>query len=587
MTVTRRSLTLAYARDCRPLGVLLLVVLLGSGCTQYGPYRTRTLIAAGPGSPATYDRVACFAGTASGSLPSCEGQSSPPPGAYAIQERHYVYRDRPGTPAQQRGQYHLAFVEFDDQGWFADRKQMEALFMLLDRLERDASARPGRGGHPLIFLYAHGWKHNASACDNNVVCFSRLLERMDILEQHRNEALPPGATSAPPRPVVGVYVGWRGLSLDAGALSNVTFWSRKATAERVGRGGVKELLTRLENYRRARNRGHDDDKTQLIVAGHSFGGAVIYSALSHALMEQASITNRFDAPDCRQIHRRKTRPDGVLCYDTATSFGDVVVLVNPAFEGTAYEPLFHVATNRCYPPWQRPVMLTVTSEGDDATGIAFPLGRKVSTLFEHRGSPAQGDSIVKTVGHAARYETHRLKWKGETPPEQREQKHQSCSCPYLDSTEDFDWRGFVTRVKGEAARSKQEGAQRALTTSTQGVLVPTLRDGKLVYDVYGREVALVTDEKYALNYPYLVIKADREIIPDHNSIYNESFVKFLHAFFLLHIADDNTFPPDGCSAMAPETCPAGSLVPCEQSCQQEGASCSGRSTDLTPASPSP
>jgi hypothetical protein len=91
-----------------------------------------------------------------------------------------------------------------------------------------------------VFLYAHGWKHNASACDNNVICFSRLLERMDILERHRNDALPKGGQAAPARPVVGVYVGWRGLALDAGALSNTTFWTRKATAERVGRGGVKE-----------------------------------------------------------------------------------------------------------------------------------------------------------------------------------------------------------------------------------------------------------------------------------------------------------------------------------------------------------
>src|SRR5262249_7311282 len=147
-------------------------------------------------------------------------------------------RDRPEAPATETSQYHLVFVEFDDQGWFADRKQMEALFMLLERLQRDPAARPGRSGEPLIFLYAHGWEHNASACDTNFTCFSRVLERMDILERHRNDGVEKGKEKMP-RPVVGVYVGWRGLSLDAGALTNVTFWTRKATAERVGRGGVK------------------------------------------------------------------------------------------------------------------------------------------------------------------------------------------------------------------------------------------------------------------------------------------------------------------------------------------------------------
>ena len=33
------------------------------------------------------------------------------------------------------GDYYLSFVEFDDQGWFADRRQMDALFALLKRLE--------------------------------------------------------------------------------------------------------------------------------------------------------------------------------------------------------------------------------------------------------------------------------------------------------------------------------------------------------------------------------------------------------------------------------------------------------------------
>ena len=68
------------------------------------------------------------------------------------------------------GTYHMAFVEFDDQGWFHDRRQMEALFMLLQNLEKD-------GRHVLLLAYAHGWKHNASACDDNVICFARLVEQ--------------------------------------------------------------------------------------------------------------------------------------------------------------------------------------------------------------------------------------------------------------------------------------------------------------------------------------------------------------------------------------------------------------------------
>ena len=48
------------------------------------------------------------------------------------------------------------------------------------------------------------------------------------------------------RKIVGVYIGWRGRSIDLSGLDNITYWDRKAVAEQVGKGGVTELLLRLE-----------------------------------------------------------------------------------------------------------------------------------------------------------------------------------------------------------------------------------------------------------------------------------------------------------------------------------------------------
>jgi hypothetical protein len=132
-------------------------------------------------------------------------------------------------------------VEFDDQGWFVDRRQMNALLKLLDELENSSEGDPKE---VLIQVYAHGWKHNASFGDNNVVCFSRFLERTDLVEKK--------LVSDDPRTVVGVYLGWRGLPYEAGELSNFSSWTRKDTAARLGRGGVFELLTRLNDYRSRR-----------------------------------------------------------------------------------------------------------------------------------------------------------------------------------------------------------------------------------------------------------------------------------------------------------------------------------------------
>jgi hypothetical protein len=566
--------------------LILLATAAASGCAQFDPYRPLTIGYESASNARIAPLIAeCFSGPPQQNLSPCESSNDAAAGHYAIQRRHYRYTNynSDGTSGLATADYHLAFVEFDDQGWFVDRKQMEALFMLLHRLERQSKEQRNstEDGHTLILIYAHGWMHDASQCDNNVLCFSRLLERVDILERHLEQARGKARVRTP-RNVVGVYVGWRGLSVTAGPLSNITFWTRKSTAERVGRGGVTELLTRLNEYRAIRNPHREYDKTQLIVAGHSFGGLIIYSALSHALMERATNLERVEGADCDQSESRPfAARDHRTCYQTATSFGDLVVLVNPALEGSQYEPLYHIATNRCYGPRQRPVMLTVTSEGDQATGIAFPLGRKVSTLAERARSSEQDDAILKTVGHAARYETHKLKWirrSGPTAADRRPAPEESnCGCPYLEPTATFDWRQFAADVKLVPQQPFQPSAPQRVNEPVR----PSQREGGRIYDVYTPDVQLIGDSKYSSNFPYLVVKADREIINGHNDIYNEPFVRFLHSFFLVHIANRRPFEAEGCwKTKDVQACQLDGLIPCEESCRlADGKSCSGRMTD--------
>jgi len=406
---------------------------------------------------------------------------------------------------------------------------------------------------------------------------------MDILERELDGASALGKGGIPPkqdvpRHVVAVYIGWRGLSVKGNLLSNTSFWTRKATAERVGRGGVKELLTRLDGYRATRNPGHDEMKTQLAIAGHSFGGLVVYYALAHAFVERASrMPPVGSATSCEASATPSAA--GLTCYDTARSFGDFVVLVNPAFEGSLYEPLFQVATNRCYSARQRPVMLTVTSSGDQATGKAFPFGRFLNTLFEHAGSSAQGDSIRETVGHDERYETHKLEWRDKADAharpgqEVRVPEEQDCGCPYLDATEDFKWWEFADPAKLPLVPRPATEAGR--TAALPPPITPVIEGDRRMYRIYGDRVTLSGDMKYSANYPYLVITADPRIIADHNAIYSEPFVEFLHKFFLVHVANKRPFEADVCHRDFPG-CRPGGPVPCERSCQlaTSGRACS-------------
>src|SRR5262245_20039782 len=95
----------------------------------------------------------------------------------------------------------LGFVEFDDHGWLWNAKQMRAV---VDRI-----AEEDKKQGLIIVVFAHGWKHNASWEDDNVASFRGVLTDLQDVE---NKSCTETESSRPPRKVVGLYVGWRGLS---------------------------------------------------------------------------------------------------------------------------------------------------------------------------------------------------------------------------------------------------------------------------------------------------------------------------------------------------------------------------------------
>src|SRR6185312_1632933 len=241
--------------------------------------------------------------------------------------------------------YTLGFIELDDQGQLWDRGQMKAVL-------GSVAAQTSNGTNDyLMVVFVHGWKHTAG-------------------------------------------------------IDNLTFWDRKNTAHMVGHGQVTEVLQRLEMLRQQRIAHDPNTRSRLIVVGHSFGGAVVFSALEQIL------ESRFVLSAGTPEH-----PAG-----PAQGFGNLVVLINPAFEAQLYAPLADIATEmKTYAPSQLPVLAILTSEADWATGIAFPMGRWFSTWFEKQrlmerdnpvtGSPERIDehrADVDAVGHFEPYRTHTL-----------------------------------------------------------------------------------------------------------------------------------------------------------------------------------
>lgn len=292
--------------------------------------------------------------------------------------------------------FDVAYVEFTDQGWLHDRNQLTRTLDLL----RKPDPRPLQ-----IVVFVHGWKHDAKFDDRDVRAF-------------RETVMPAMARNQPNSRTVGVYVGWRGASLNLPSLAqSISFYDRKSTADHVARGSVRELFSYLRTMRNKTTAGQVPSLSITLI-GHSFGGLILYNSITESLMDSLVVANSGDPSEVR----------------LAKPVFDLVVLLNPAFEATRFEPLFQVAkehllptgSTRPYGKDQRPIFVSITSEGDSATRIAFPISRYINSTFQHEGWTDQDDRTKQeyaqrlekiannhTIGHMERYRTHRLTLTGD------------------------------------------------------------------------------------------------------------------------------------------------------------------------------
>src|SRR5262249_23496917 len=144
-----------------------------------------------------------------------------------------------------------------------------------------------------------------------------------------------------------------------------------------------------------------------------FGGLILYNAISESLLDSLVTANNGARASARLV-----KP-----------LIDLVILLNPAFEASRFEPLFQVAKEHLsrngsswrYEEGQLPIFIAITSEADGATKTAFPIGRTVNSVFQHEGWTDQDDQTQTdyaerleklanrhTIGHMERYRTHRL-----------------------------------------------------------------------------------------------------------------------------------------------------------------------------------
>jgi hypothetical protein len=299
--------------------------------------------------------------------------------------------------------YDLLFVEFSDQGlqYPLETFGESAAYQInhaLTRLEQ-LIAQPGNGLS--LVVYVHGWKHNSWSDDEDVREFRSQLAAAAAFEAAR----PPQERLR----VVGIYVGWRGLSSMIQPFRELSFWTRKTAALHVALGSSRELFARLRSFRcrhasvsatgdcepSSREGGR---QVRMVMMGHSFGGLILFNAISGAITERLTTSTGRD---------ERTLPPW--------SYGDMVVLINPAFEATRYAPLHRIATADRHDAYQSPLFLAVTTEADLATRVFFPLGRYLNAVFQRHASDEERLGNRRTPGHMAAYITHTLTRVAEEP----------------------------------------------------------------------------------------------------------------------------------------------------------------------------
>ena len=268
---------------------------------------------------------------------------------------------------EHRDGYDLAFVEFTERGNVFSRGNMDKVLAHVSDL---AKTKEG----VLAIVFTHGWKHNAKSSDSNVESFREMLMKTaELLLEEEAE----GGQKARRRHLVGVYIGWRGLSLDLGPLTNFSYWDRKAVAHQVGKGGVTELLLRLE---RAVVDDDNPTKNLYLVTGHSFGGATVLSALNEILLERVAAAEEVPLQMCQD---KWSKPGCQKCLKTRP-FGHGVVLLNPAIEANEVFQLKTLVSQSCFAPTQDRLMHVISSDADKATNKAFVFGQWVGVNLTWR-----------------------------------------------------------------------------------------------------------------------------------------------------------------------------------------------------------
>src|SRR6266850_396454 len=302
--------------------------------------------------------------------------------------------------------FSCSFVEFDERGDFIDFNQ-----------HKDCERRITNfvnSGRALLVLYCHGWKNNSQSGD--VTEFNAFLGKLAGSDEIQRQGLR----------VHGVYLGWRGNAFRpyvdkssdnecyqetvkafdgpivdksyhrsfywTGVLpETLSYWNRKGAAEHLVSG--LPMARAIFTYASAAKDYGNKLENRVCVMGHSFGALMLEKSLGQA-MTGALTLEWWDSKEKVKALQKVSLPF------------DLVLFVNSAAASIyAKEMRDFLKAHRSAlglnhdPAQDVPVIVSLTSTADWATGIIHPIGNLLAPLspsLKRRyttgifGKPSQG-----------------------------------------------------------------------------------------------------------------------------------------------------------------------------------------------------
>ena len=350
--------------------------------------------------------------------------------------------------------YDLFVAEFDDQGMPTDKVarglqfNQSQIYLIEKNLRNILAEEDTKNGGINLIVFTHGWHGDARADNNYSIEIKAILQEMSSVEAssslrmstpfyHTDATGNQVKVSAAPRRTVGIEIAWRGDSLEnpkilfiPGTKNALNIWDRKHAAETVAKGSIHDLLEFLNDFYLTNScndggviAGDQEarcDRVHMLTIGHSFGALITFSTLIG----------------------RIERGLNSGCDDRAYAFGDLTVLLNPAFEGSRYAPVFESAMHHpdvfghfpggsepdavcasmtataqgrsatpntaAWPFVQLPVMVTLQSAGDTATGKFFPIFKIFTTPFTNTPFDDESRNEREAAGWVDEFRTHQL-----------------------------------------------------------------------------------------------------------------------------------------------------------------------------------